>query len=562
MRALTRPLVDRIMQRYRILRILRDESIDRGVHTAFVDSIGSKSRNNSILLDIALDGEIAPDICERAASQAGAWINDSTKNRLFRILRNESIDRGVHTAFVNGVGSVSRNNSILLDIALDREIAPDICERAASRAGAMINSSTQDHIFRIMRDESIDRDMRNALADGVSQSCNDASILLDLVAEEKIEPDIRERAASHAGAMINSSTQDRLFRILHDESIDRGVRNTLADGVSQSCNDASILLGLVAEEKIEPDIRERAASCVGKWIYSSTKDHLFRILHDESIDRDIRNSLANHVSQSCNDASVLLGLVAENKSDLDIRKRAASRVGKWIYSSTKDRLFCILRDKSVDRGVRNTLADGVSQSCNDASVLLDLVAENKFDLDIRERAASRASKWINSSTKDRLFRILRDKNINRGVRNTLANGVSQSCNDASVLLDLIAENKFDLDIRERAASRAGKWIKSSTKDRLFRILRDKSIDRGVRNTLANGVSQSCNDASVLLDLIAENKFDLDIRERAASRAGKWIKSSTKDRLFRILRDKSIDRGIVTILLLMVLVNHAMMHRFY
>ena len=126
----------------------------------------------------------------------------------------------------------------------------------------LVNGSilpTKDRLFRILHDESIDRGVRNALANGVSQSCNEASVLLDLVAEEKFAPDIRERAASRSGNLINSSTKDHLFLILHDESIDRGVRDALANGVSQSCNDASVLLDLVAEEKFAPDIRQRAA---------------------------------------------------------------------------------------------------------------------------------------------------------------------------------------------------------------------------------------------------------------------------------------------------------------
>jgi len=221
-----------------LVALLSDQEADLTVRTNIAAALGSLGDQSVVPQFLALlsDEEVDYRVRMAVAEALGAYPersrrDESITSQLLCLLSNEKVNYNVRMTVAETLGS----------LGACPEPCPEPCPEQGRREGRRGSR----------RDKSI------------------ASRLLAILANKKIDPDVRASIAAALGSLGDKSVIPQLMRLLPNEKIDPSIRWRIVDALGElgaMDDEATVpdLLGLLADEKMDPSVRVTVAEAMGE----------------------------------------------------------------------------------------------------------------------------------------------------------------------------------------------------------------------------------------------------------------------------------------------------------
>ncbi len=309
------------------------------------------------------------------------------------------------------------------------------------------------------------------------------------------------------------------------------------------------LLGLLADARLDPAVRERIAAALGRLGERSVAPALVPLLSDARLDPAVCARIAAALGRlgERSVAPALVPLLSDARLDPAVRGRIADALGTLGERSVAPALVPLLSDARLDPDVRGDIADalGTLGERSVAPALVPLLSDARLDSAVRERIADALGTLGERSVAPALVPLLSDARLDPAVRGRIAAalGTLGERSVAPALLALLSDARLDPAVRERIAAALGTLGERSVAPALLALLSDARLDYAVRGSiaLALGTLGERSVVPALVPLLSDARLDSVVRGRIAAALGALTQDeATVRKLAQLLRKPGTD----------------------
>jgi HEAT repeat protein/energy-coupling factor transporter ATP-binding protein EcfA2 len=208
-------------------------------------------------------------------------------------------------------------------------VRQQVAEALAEIGGTEVNKD----LLELLRNERLDPDVRGRIADALG-TLGDPSVaptLLQMLSNEKLNLYVRGRIAFTLGTLGDRSMIPDLLQMYSNDQLDSFVHWNIASALGTLGQHSMFpdLLQMLPNERIDSFVRRRIAFALGTLGEPSVTPTLLQMLSNEQISLFVRQSIASALG-TLGDGSVipdLLQMLPEKLIDLEVRRSIAGAIG-------------------------------------------------------------------------------------------------------------------------------------------------------------------------------------------------------------------------------------------
>jgi|GEM_PF-223181 len=416
---------------------------------------------------------------------------------LGRAGNEESLDFLRGLIATDQVNNIAERATVAIGLHDDRRVGAILKELARSSALARARGTAifwlgqaggeQAFLADLVRNEQESQDVRRQAVSAIGTSRDAASLsalqgLYSTVANRQV----REQIISAVARNENREAAVSYLSKIAQGDPDRELRKHAISRLGHLSGTQAFLASLVRNERESPDVREQAASAIGKSgdpAALATLQSLYRSVAD----RQVKEHLLNAASKSENQEAVdFLSQVARSDPDYQLRRQAVSRLGRLPGSS---------------------------------AFLADLVRNERESMEVRKEAAAAIGKSGDPAALPALQNLYGAVS-SREVKAEIIGAAARNENEEAVAAFLIkvAQSEPDRRVKEEAISRLGRVGCSRCLQFLSELVNTSQADAEAQMQAVAALGRAPEDKAIpLLINIAKTHPRAEVRQEAIRR---------------------------------------------
>jgi HEAT repeat protein len=358
--------------------------------------------------------------------------------------------------------------------------------------------------------------------------------LLKPIAESNDRKSVAEHAAAAIGLHDAAQVVPLLKEIVSKSSI-KDVRTTAIFWLGFSGGEQSFLAEIVRNEREHRDVREAAASAVGRG-REATVLPLLQSLYDQVTDREVREHILHSIGRNDNKkaAADFLLKVAKTGEHHQLREAAVHMLGR--IPGTQTSLAEIVRNEQELSGLREAAVHAIAKS-DDAKVVstLEGLFKSVANTNVRENIVNVIARNRDQSAVMNFLVQVAKTDSNRELREAAVSRLGRLPGTHALLTEIVGNEAESEGIREAAASaiaRSGDRAAFSTLQRLFGSAANQQVQEHIMNAISKNEDKDA--ALGFLIRVAESDSRLQLREQAITRLARFPSPLSLEALTRLV----------------------------
>jgi HEAT repeat protein len=374
--------------------------------------------------------------------------------------------------------------------------------------------------------------------------------LLQLLSNEQLDWQLRERIAEALGQPGERSIVPRLVQLLIEEQLDARVLQSIKNALGQIGERSSRarLLHLLSDERVAPRLRQQIAEAFGKLEEHSVAPQLVQMLSDKQLDWQLRESIAYALSQlgERSVAPQLVQMLSDEQVEYALRQHIAYALGQLGEHSIASQLARLLSDEQLNTYVRQSSAEALGElgERSVASQLVQLLSDRQLNPRVRGSTAVGLAQLGEHSIAPQLLQLLTDRKLEQSVRQSSAEALGRSGDRSMIpqLVQLVSDRQLDQSVRATIAHALGQIGGRSVAPQLVQLLSDEQLHPQVRESIVYTLGQlgERSIASQLVQLLSDERLDWSVRGRLPHVLGQLGERSIRPQLLLLFSDEQLD----------------------